>query len=65
MGLLDDAKDVAQEAGHQVGEAAHDAKERFEDKADAAKADADVTAAEANRDSVLKKNEVKEQLREN
>ncbi len=62
---MDDAKGVAQEAGHQVGEAAHDAKERFEDKADAAKADADVTAAEANRDSVLKKNEVKEQLREN
>ncbi len=63
MGLMDDAKDVAQEVGHQVGEAAHDAKERVEDKVDQLKADADVKAAEANRDSVEKKNEVKEQLR--
>jgi len=26
MGLMDDAKDVAEEAGHKVGEAAHDTK---------------------------------------
>ncbi len=64
MGLMDDAKDVAEEVGHKVGEAAHDAKERFEDKTDEVKADADVKAAEAERDSVAKKNEVKEQLRQ-
>jgi hypothetical protein len=64
MGLLDDAKDVAQEAGHKIGEAAHDTKERMEDRADQAKADADVKSAEANRDNVAKKNELKEQLRD-
>ena len=64
MGLLDDAKDVAEEAGHQIGEAAHDTKERISDKADEAKANSDVKAAEANRDSVEKKNELKEQLRD-
>jgi len=64
MGLMDDAKDVAEEAGHKMGEAAHDAKERVGDKADEVKADADVRAAEANRDSVEKKNELKDKLRQ-
>ena len=41
-------------------ETAHDAKERLEDRADAAKADADIKAAEANRDSIEKKNELTE-----
>jgi hypothetical protein len=62
---MDDAKDVAEEVGHKVGEAAHDAKERFEDKTDEMKANADVKTAEANRDSVEKKNELKAQLRNN
>jgi cell division septum initiation protein DivIVA len=65
MGLMDDAKDVAEEAGHKMGEAAHDTKERIGDKADEMKADADVKAAETNRDSVEKKNELKDQLRNN
>ena len=41
-------------------ETAHDAKERLEDRADAAKADADIKAAEANRDSIEKKNRLTE-----
>jgi hypothetical protein len=61
---MDDAKDVAEEAGHKMGETAHDAKERVGDKADELKADADVRAAEANRDSVEKKNELKDALRQ-
>jgi hypothetical protein len=64
MGLMDDAKDAAEATGKKVGEWADDTKERISDKVDEVKADADVKAAEAHRDSVEKKNEYKEDLRQ-
>src|SRR6478752_4462223 len=64
MGVLDDAKDAAEATGKKVGEWADDTKERISDKVDEVKADADVKAAEAHRDSVEKKNEYKEDLRQ-
>jgi hypothetical protein len=65
MGALDNIKDAAQATGKKVGEWADDQKERVSDAVDEVKADADVKAAEANRDSVKKKNEYKEDLRDN
>ena len=64
MGFTEDAKDAAEATGEKIGEVAHDTKERVSDKVDEVKADADVHAAEAHRDSVEKKNEYKETLRE-
>jgi hypothetical protein len=65
MGILDDAKDAAAATGKKVGEFVDDQKERISDKADEAKAEAAVKKAEADRDSVAKKNEYKESLRDN
>lgn len=63
MGFLDDAKDTAETAGRKVKEAFEDTADRIGDKVDEAKADADVRKAEADRDRVEAKNEVKETLR--
>ncbi len=64
MGLLDDAKDAAEATGEKIRRSVDDTKERISDRADEAHADADVRKAEANRESVEKKNEYKESLRE-
>jgi len=63
MGLMDDAKDAAEATGKKVGEWADDTKERISDKVDEVQADAEVKKAEAHRESVEKKNEYKEDLR--
>ncbi len=63
MGFIDDAKDAAETAGRKIKEAFDDTTERIGDKVDEAKADAEVKKAEAERDSVEKRNEVKAQLR--
>lgn len=64
MGIMDDAKDVAETAGRKVKEAWEDATDRIGDKVDEVKADAEVRKAEAHKESVEKRNEVKEQLRD-
>ncbi|MBU4465217.1 MAG: hypothetical protein KKH75_05145 [Actinobacteria bacterium] len=65
MGFIDDAKDVADTAGRKVKEGWEDATDKIGDKVDEAKADAEVKKAEAHKDSVQQKNELKEQLRDN
>ena len=63
MGFMDDAKDVAETAGRKIQDGVEDTADRIGDKIDEAKADANVRKAEAERDSVEHKNEVKEALR--
>ncbi|GAA1960571.1 hypothetical protein [Microbacterium deminutum] len=64
MGFADDAKETAEAVGRKVERAWEDTTDRIGDKADEVKADADVKKAEAERDSVQKRNEVKEDLRD-
>ena len=63
MGFLDDAKETAETAGRKIKEGFEDTKDRIGDKVDEIKADAEVKKAEAERDSVEKRNEVKADLR--
>ena len=63
MGFSEDAKDTADTAGRKIQDAWEDTADRIGDKIDEAKADANVKKAEAERDSVEHKNEVKEALR--
>ena len=63
MGFLDDAKEAAETAGRKIKEGFEDTKDRIGDKVDEIKADAEVKKAEAERDSVEKRNEVKADLR--
>ena len=63
MGFLDDAKDAAETAGRKIKEAYEDTADRIGDKVDEVKADHEVEKAEAERESVEKKNEVKAELR--
>ncbi|GAA3642125.1 hypothetical protein GCM10022200_27350 [Microbacterium awajiense] len=64
MGFMDDAKETAEAVGEKISRSWEDTTERIEDKADEMKADADVKRAEAERDSVHKRNEIKEELRD-
>jgi len=64
MGIMDDAKEVADTAGRKIKDAFEDTTDRIGDKVDEVKADAEVKKAEADRDSVQKRNEVKEELRD-
>ncbi|WP_438354246.1 hypothetical protein [Microbacterium sp. CJ88] len=64
MGLLDDAKDVAETAGRKIKDAVEDTADRIGDKVDEAKADAEVKKAEADRDRVKERNDLKEKLRD-
>ena len=63
MGFAEDAKDTAETAGRKIQDAWEDTTDRIGDKIDEAKADANVKKAEAERDSVEHRNEVKEALR--
>ena len=65
MGFLDDAKETAETAGRKIGDAWDDTADKIGDKVDEAKADADVKKAEADRDSVKERNDLKEQIRDN
>jgi hypothetical protein len=64
MGFLDDAKETAETTGRKIKDAFEDTADRIGDKVDEIKADANVKKAEAERDSVEKRNEVKENLRD-
>lgn len=63
MGIMDDAKDVAETTGRKIKDAWEDTTDRVGDKVDEMKADAEVRKAEADRDRVEAKNDVKERLR--
>lgn len=63
MGFLDDAKETAETAGRKIRDGFEDTADRIGDKVDEAKADADVKKAEADRDRVEKRNDVKADLR--
>ncbi len=65
MGLIENAKDVAETAGRKVKEAWEDTTDRIGDKLDERKAEAEVKKAEAERDQVKQKNDLKEDLRDN
>lgn len=64
MGFMDDAKETAETAGRKIKEAWDDATDRIGDKVDEAKADAEVKKAEANKESVEQRNDLKEKLRD-
>jgi hypothetical protein len=64
MGFTDDAKETAEAVGRKLQEAWDDTADRVGDKVDEMKADADVKKAEAERDSVKRRNDIKEQLRD-
>ena len=63
MGFMDDAKETAETAGRKVKDAWEDTTDRIGDKVDEVKADANVKKAEAERDSVETRNDLKEKLR--
>ncbi|GAA2972437.1 F0F1-type ATP synthase membrane subunit b/b' [Microbacterium terrae] len=65
MGIMDDAKETAEAVGEKISRAWEDTTDRIGDKVDEAKADADVKKAEAERDSVKARNDIKEDLRDN
>lgn len=63
MGFMDDAKETAETAGRKVKEAWEDTTDRIGDKVDEIKADANVKKAEAEKESVERRNDAKEHLR--
>lgn len=64
MGFIDDAKETAETAGRKLKDKWEDTTDRLGDKVDEAKADANVKKAEAEKESVERRNEVKENLRD-
>lgn len=64
MGFMDDAKEVAETTGRKIKDSWEDTTDKIGDKVDEAKADANVKKAEAERDSVERRNEIKEELRD-
>ncbi len=64
MGFLDNAKEAAETAAKKVGRAVEDGVDRAKDKLDEVKADAEVRKAEAERDAVKARNDLKEDLRD-
>lgn len=63
MGFMEDAKQTAETAGRKIQDKWEDTADAIGDKIDEKKADADVKKAEAERDSVQTRNELKEQMR--
>ena len=64
MGFIDDAKKTAEAVGEKIADTWEDTTDRISDKTDEMKADADVKKAEVERDSVHKRNEIREDLRD-
>ena len=64
MGFMEDAKETAETAGRKVQDKWEDTTDAIGDKIDEKKADADVKKAEAERDSVQTRNELKEKMRD-
>ena len=63
MGFIEDAKETAETAGRKIQDKWEDTTDAIGDKIDEKKADADVKKAEAERDSVKTRNELKEKMR--
>jgi len=63
MGFMEDAKETAETAGRKIQDKWEDTTDAIGDKIDEKKADADVKKAEAERDSVKTRNELKEKMR--
>jgi hypothetical protein len=63
MGFMEDAKETAETAGRKIQDKWEDTTDAIGDKIDEKKADADVKKAEAERDSVQTRNELKEKMR--
>ncbi|MDR7183448.1 MULTISPECIES: hypothetical protein [Microbacterium] len=61
---MEDAKETAKAVGEKIQDAWEDTTDRVGDKVDEMKADAEVKKAEAERDSVKTRNEIKEDLRD-
>ena len=64
MGFIDDAKETAETAGRKIQDAWEDTTDKIGDKVDAAKADANVKKAEAERESVETRNDIKARMRD-
>lgn len=64
MGIGDDANETAQAGIKRVARSFEDNVDRAKDKIDEVQADAKVKSAEAQRESVSKRNETKEKLRD-
>ena len=64
MGFMEDAKETAKAVGEKIQDAWEDTTDRVGDKVDEMKADAEVKKAEAERDSVKTRNDIKEDLRD-
>jgi hypothetical protein len=64
MGLSDDVKETAQAGLTKAQRAGEDAVDRVKDKGAEIKADAKVHGAEAERESVERRNDAKERLRD-
>ncbi|KJL43640.1 hypothetical protein [Microbacterium trichothecenolyticum] len=64
MGFMEDAKETAEAVGEKIKDAWEDTTDRVGDKVDEMKADANVKKAEAERDSVKTRNDIKEDLRD-
>lgn len=65
MGFMEDAKQTAEAVGEKIKDTWEDTSDRVGDKVDEMKADAEVRKAEAERDSVHARNDIKEDLRDN
>jgi hypothetical protein len=63
MGFIEDAKETGQAAAKKVERVVEDTVDRVKDKSAELTADAKVRQAEAERDSVSRRNEAKEKLR--
>ncbi|MDR7187342.1 F0F1-type ATP synthase membrane subunit b/b' [Microbacterium sp. BE35] len=61
---MEDAKETAEAVGEKIKDAWEDTTDRVGDKVDEMKADANVKKAEAERDSVKTRNDIKEDLRD-
>ena len=64
MGFLEDAKDAVEDATDKVGKVLEEGADRAKDKLEELKAEAAVKKAEAHRDAVRMKNEVKKEFRD-
>jgi hypothetical protein len=64
MGFMEDAKETAETAGRKIQDKWEDTTDAIGDKIDEKKAEADVKKAEAERDSVQTRNELKEKMRD-
>jgi hypothetical protein len=64
MGIIDNAKETLSAVGEKVKRETHDLKDKVHDKKDEIDAESEVRKAEADRDAVKKRNDVKESVRD-